>query len=409
MHFRRIIALAGVGEPELAELGGLVVRAAALIDQPWAVGDDEQADLVVLDAAQTTGLLAQARAVARQALWVAIDSELDDALLLSRPFELDGVMQLLLSASERLPDRSSSVIGGAQQFGYGRADLIPVANASVSMSDYLVDDLIGQIPDARSVERYVPASERRAELIDDLLLAAAAAIPPAAVASSVREAQRPPATLQAAPALAASAPAAPAPAAPANPPLPEPAAPRAHYPLLDYLDGKLLGLASRVNIDGAQPLVIDPGTRSFHSAGSLRDLELYLDTPLARTQWSALLPTQLMSLRRELPGRPYDLLRWHQAMRQQSSGLASKLDPGALYSLREVLDVAADHPRAARISAVMSEPRKLADIASLSATSVVDVFAVVSAYASIGYLMQQARPRPGVPPRAGTTPRTGAR
>jgi hypothetical protein len=393
MYFRRIIALAGVGDAEQAEFSALVARAAELIEQPWVVGEDEQADLVVLDGAHTTGMLAQARAAARNALWVAIDSELDDSLLLSRPFELDGVMQLLLSASERLPDRSSSVIGGAQQFGYGRADLIPVATAGISMADYLVDELVGQIPDARSVDTYVPADDRGAQFNDALLLAAAAAIPAASAPAAVREAQA---------ALVAPVAAASKSAPPASAPEPAPApAPRALYPLLDYLDGKLLGIASRVTIDGAQPLVIDPGTRCFHAAGSLQEIEPYLDTPLARTQWSALLPTQLMSVRRELPGRPFDLLRWHQAMRQQPAGLASKLDPGALYSLRQTLDVAADHPRAARISAVMGEPRKLGDLASLSSTSVVDVYAVVSAYASIGYLVQQARPRAGVPPRAG--------
>ncbi len=391
MHFRRIIALAGVGDAEQAELSALVLRAAELIDQPWVVGEDEQADLVVLDGVQTTGMLAQARATARNALWVAIDSELDDSLLLSRPFELDGVMQMLLSASERLPDRSSSVIGGAKQFGYGRADLIPVATASVSMSDYLVDDLVGQIPDARNVDAYVPAGERRAGFIDELLLAAAAAIPAASAPAAVRDAQVP----SGAPGAEGSES-----APPASAPEPVPA-PRAQYPLLDYLDGKLLGLASRITIDGAQPLVIDPGTRCFHAAGSLRELERYLDTPLARTQWTALLPTQLMSVRSQFPGRPFDLLRWHQAMRQQPAGLASRLEPSALFSLRQVLDVGADHPRAARISAVMREPRKLADIASLSSTSVADVYAVVSAYASVGYLVQQARPRPGVPPRAG--------
>jgi hypothetical protein len=45
----------------------------------------------------------------------------------------------------------------------------------------------------------------------------------------------------------------------------------------------------------------------------------------------------------------------------------------------------------------MVVPRRLAEIASMSATSVSDVFAVVSAFAAIGYLDQHARPRPAAP------------
>jgi hypothetical protein len=417
MAARRIIALAGLPDGDVAQLRALVARAAEVLDASWAVGDQEHADLLVLEAAATEGMIAQARAVADNSLWVAIDDDSDDSgLLLSRPFELDGVMQLLVSASERLPAArglAADVIGGSQQFGYGRLDIVPTAGSGLSLQDFLADDLVGRIPDARpgaSVAFELPAQgvDR-----DDPLLAAIAAL-----ASSPQAPPTPAAALPAAvPNRVATSPAASAPAAGASPtagqqqPASSAAQPsasvpavaaavagqRAHYPLIEYLEGKLLGLPSRIVIEGAPPLVIDPIASCFHASGPLSRLEPYLDTPLARTHWSAMLQSQLAAVRRDVPGRPFDLLRWHQAFRSQAAGLATTLDPGGLYSLHATLDLAADHPRAARIAAAMVVPRRLAEIASMSATSVSDVFAVVSAFAAIGYLDQHARPRPAAP------------
>jgi hypothetical protein len=437
MAIARLIAFAGVGAEELAELRGLVARAGELLESPWRIADDHDADLVVVDAAQAEGLLAQTRAVGRGVPCVVLEAEDDPELLLARPFEIDGLMQLLVNAVPRLKARPSAVVGGADQFGYGRADIVPPPPADdLSLADFFAADLIGLIPDARTAGEAAREAARETGAVgaptDALLLAAVAALPPDAVpgasvpgarASGGAAAASPSLALagssadllaavaaipsarveEAAPLVAEPAAVAPAPPAPADPAPARDApgdaratpAPRAQYPLVDYLDGSLIGLPSRVALDGAPPLVIDPIAKVFHFAGNLRQLEPYLDALLPRTQWSALLQSQLSLVRREHPGRPFELLRWHQALRRMPPGLPPGLDPGSLYSLRHALDLRADHPRAARIADAMKVPRGLGEIANVAATSVVEVYSVVGAFAAIGWLEQHARQKPG--------------
>ena len=430
MDFARHIAFAGVSAEELAELHGLVARAGELLESPWRLADVADADLVVVDAAASEGLLAQARAAERGVPCVVLEAEDDPELLLARPFEIDGLMQLLVNAVPRLPRRVSAVVGGADQFGYGRADIVPPAAAGdgVSLEAFFAADLVGLIPDARTASELAREPQPAAAPDDALLLAAVAALPVGAMAgASVPSARgagpvaaapiespapvEPPAVAEPEPLRAAAEPDA-SPAAPAAATAPEAAAagaPRAQYPLLDYLDGRLIGLPSRIALDGCPPLVIDPTSKSFHFGGTLRQIEPYLDALLPRTQWSALLQSQLSVARREQPARPFDLLRWYQALRKAPPGLPPSLDPSSLYSLRQSLDLSTDHPRAARIAVAHKVPRGLGEIANVSATSVVEVYAAVGAFAAIGYLEQHARHRAAPPaPKAGA-PRGGSR
>jgi hypothetical protein len=433
MDFARHIAFAGVSAEELAELRGLVERAGELLESPWRLADVADADLVVVDAAATEGLLAQARAAERGVPCVVLDAEDDPELLLARPFEIDGLMQLLVNAAPRLPRRVSAVVGGADQFGYGRADIVPPAapGDGVSLEAFFAADLVGLIPDARTASELAREPQPATTPDDAMLLAAVAALPIGAMAgASVPFARsagpavaEPP--VDPAPAVAAAAeavvqaPPAPEPVraeAAVRPPAAAPAeqpqaaaTPRAQYPLLDYLDGKLIGLPSRIALDGCPPLVIDPTSKSFHFGGTLRQIEPYLDALLPRTQWSALLQSQLSLVRREQPGRPFDLLRWYQALRKAPPGLPPALDPSSLYSLRQSLDLVTDHPRAARIAEALKVPRGLGEIANVSATSVVEVYAAVGAFAAIGYLEQHPRHRPAAPAPGARGPRPGTR
>lgn len=431
MDFARHIAFAGVSAEELAELRGLVARAGELLEAPWRLADVMDADLVVVDPAATEGLLAQARAAERGVPCVVLDAEDDPELLLARPFEIDGLMQLLVNAVPRLPRRVAAVVSGADQFGYGRADIVPPAphGDDVSLEAFFAADLVGLIPDARTASEL--AREPNVVVIPDdaALLAAVAALPIGATAGASVPSARGAGPAVAEPAVEASpsivaatsaqrtaepppeTPAARAPeATPAAAAAPEPApaaagAPRAQYPLLDYLDGKLIGLPSRIALDGCPPLVIDPNAKGFHFAGTLRQIEPYLDALLPRTQWSALLQSQLSLVRREHPARPFDLLRWYQALRKAPPGLPPALDPASLYSLRQSLDLSADHPRAARIVEALKVPRGLGEIANVSATSVVEVYAAVGAFAAIGYLEQHPRQRGAAAAPAAGAPR----
>jgi hypothetical protein len=415
MALARTVAFAGFADAEMTELRVLVARAGELLDTPWSLDDAAVADLVVFDPAQTDGAAAAAAAAVRGVPCVAIDADDDVELMLMRPFEIDGLMQLLVSAQSRLPERpaavTASVVGGAMQFGFLRAEPDLARDGGISLEAFFTADLIGLIPNAQPGETSSSAPRWSTRASDDALLAAVAALPSAALSVGAPGGDAPAVGAAAAggPAAAVNtagrAAAAPAPDA-AVADLPQEPAPvaaaRAQYPLLDYLQSGLIGLPSRIALDGAPPLVLDPATRSFHAAASLRELEPYLDTPLSRTQWSALLPSQLAALRAEQPGRPYDLLRWYQALRQVRPGVPPGIDPSASYRLAQPLDIAGDHLRAARIVAAMDVPRGIGEIANRAGCSVVEVYAVLGAFAAIGRLEEHARPRP---PQPGTAAR----
>jgi hypothetical protein len=432
----RAIAFPGVSAAEQRELRGLVARASELLGTPWRVADPAEADLLALDVAATEGLLAQAQAAARGALCVVIDAEDDESgLLLSRPFEIDGLMQLLVGAAEQLravapaaaaatvavpaaapaAPRAGGVIGGALQFGFERTDIVPPSVEGISLADFLAADLVGNIPDARPDATTSGGGGLVLPPVDETLMAAIAAIPSArgVAGSSIPAARGAPGAAdepapQPPPAMPPSAPppasaVAEAPASPAEPESPAVVAPRAHYPLLDFLSQRLIGLPSRIVLDGAVALVIDPNAQAFHATGPVQGLDAYLDTPLARTQWTALLQSQLAQLRSQIPARPFDLLYWYQALRTAPPGLSPRLDPGALYSLKRNLPLEPDFPRAARIAEALRVPRGLGEVANVAGTSVVEVYATVGAFAAIGYLEQHARSKAAAAPAATKT------
>ncbi|MFN9739490.1 MAG: hypothetical protein ACK59R_13265 [Pseudomonadota bacterium] len=395
MANERLIAFAGVGDAESAHLRALVARAAELLETSWRVAIDDEADLVVADPATRDGERAQARAAERGVPCVLIDAEGELDLLLARPFEIDGLMQLLVGAESRLPrrgPRAPRVVGGAAQLGLGRADIVPPAlSAEFSLADFLADDLLARIPDARTAgERERPPAPGLAPPVVD-----PAAEPPSDPAAADVEA------------AVVEAPFGQCVTAESVEAEPEATAARACYPLLDYLVGGLIGLPSRIVLPGRPPLVIDPETRMFHFAGVLSEVEPYLDTPLPRTQWSALLEDPLATLRLERTGRPFDLLCWYQALRTMPAGLPAGLEPAELYSVEPGLDLAADHPRAARIAAVMQAPRRLGEIASMASTSVAELYAVLGAFRAVGWLRHHPRLQTAVAEAARRSASTG--
>jgi hypothetical protein len=89
------------------------------------------------------------------------------------------------------------------------------------------------------------------------------------------------------------------------------------------------------------------------------------------------------------------VLRFWHALRGAGRSLAPHLDPGGTYALRGDLPLGADLPRVQRVLAALAAPRGLAEVASQSGTSVVEVYGVVSALDAIGQLGWTPRKRPG--------------
>jgi hypothetical protein len=77
---------------------------------------------------------------------------------------------------------------------------------------------------------------------------------------------------------------------------------------------------------------------------------------------------------------------WMDSFIHSNGSLSRRFDPEGTYRLTKRLDLSNDYPRALRISAQMSNPRKLDAIARASGVDIAEVFDVVNAYEAIGFL-----------------------
>jgi len=166
-------------------------------------------------------------------------------------------------------------------------------------------------------------------------------------------------------------------------------------PLLYYLPKRVLGGPARIARDGAPPLVIDPESRMFWAEGSLPALEPYVREPLRFGDWERLSAEELEAVRKALPARPSACLTWMDVYLQSKGVLSRRFDPEGTYKLTRRLELANDYPRALRISAAMTQPRRLDAIARASGAEIAEVHDVVNAYEAIGYLEWT---RPGAAP-----------
>lgn len=416
----RILAPVGLAEADVAALAALLPQVAERAG-PWCLGDAARADLLLVDLESTDGVIAQAEALIGNVACIAVDQPGG----LARPFVLDALVRVLdgVVGRDRPPAAdpagrpASSVVPahappatvaappvlgpiarGSLQFGLADAD----ADGEISFEELYSPDLIDRIPDGNAVESATPAAPATADTGRDTEAvreeSATQTTPIAADTSG-------PGTAGAGVAASVGATGAAEPearTAPLAPPTAAEAAgrvlPKAAYPLIEYLTGTLIGLPSRIAPPGLPPLVIDPQARVFHAEGDLEALAPYHDLPLPRTQWLAVMPSQLAAIRQQIPARPYALLAFHHALRQAGRRLAPHLDPGGSYALKEGLPLGGDLPRVGRVLAVLGAPggpRGLAEVASQSTTSVVEVYAVVSALDAIGLLIWTPRRRAG--------------
>jgi hypothetical protein len=429
----RILAPVGLAPADFAALAALVAQV-PVAQGAWRIGDVSDADLVLVDLDTTDGVIGQADAITQDIPCVALDVPGG----LARPLSVDALAAVLANVPARSPrvvvdavvppppspaaqseryaaeTLDAPITRGTLQFGLAEPD----DDADMPFDQLFSPDLVGRIPDGNAgsatgtVEPMVPVGPE--VRIEDVPSGGPASGDVAVVAPGMMDATVPVVEASAPPVPVGdgedgSVPSA-ANARPTSPPgdagvakpapalaavVPKPAAPKASYPLVEYLTGKLIGLPSRVAPGGLPAIVLDPQRQVFHAEGDLAALAPYFDLLLSRTQWLAVLPSQLADVRVRVPGRPYAVLRFSHALRSAGRSLASHLDPGGTYALRGELPLEADLPRVQRVLAALAAPRGLAEIASQSGTSVVEVYEVVSALDAIGQLAWTPRKRPG--------------
>ncbi len=167
----------------------------------------------------------------------------------------------------------------------------------------------------------------------------------------------------------------------------------ATYPLIYYLEKGVLGGPSRIALRGLPALLLDPDEQLFWARGLLPGLEPYAREPLRFGDWQRLDRTELQDARMGVAARPYARLIWMDSFIHSNGFLARHFDPGGNYRLTNRIDLSLDYPRAYRVGALMGVPRKLHEIARVSAVGLAEVFDVINAYEAIGYVEWTPRER----------------
>ncbi|MBA8884524.1 hypothetical protein [Dokdonella fugitiva] len=353
MSNSRTIAVVGVSEQEVAHLRLLLRKCADDIGQTWRWGDEDTADLVVVDVDSFGGQMARTRAQgAGIRCAVFTDRTVEGAdLVLRRPLTRANVIEVLKQAATPVVARAD--IGAhtddfyTRDLGDAASDSAPVAEPDVLPAMGLDQALQPQPLELREMVGRDPPPPR-----------AAPAEPARKYAT--RESM-----------LTDTAP----------------------RELREYLESNLLTMPARFSLAGAPPLVLDPKNKVAHAPAALGALEPYCRVKWRLCDWQPLTGTELADVRAEQQSHAYSRLVWLQVLVQSDGHLAKHLDPGGTYKIKHWIEIDKDLGRYFRIASAMLQPARLHEIAAAAAAPMAEVFNLVNAYDAIGNIEWQPRAR----------------
>jgi hypothetical protein len=196
------------------------------------------------------------------------------------------------------------------------------------------------------------------------------------------------------------------PSAPSTPPRPPAAPPAKRDPVLwDYLQqGKLAG-PSKLELDGAPALVIDPQSDTYIGGITLKPYIPYCELgSVGNDRWQPVSADELKRLSSELGGaQPLARLRWLHALVQGGGELAPGYDPGDKFRLTRWPKTEREYPRHFRIATVMMQaPSTPAEIAAQSNASLEEVNDFLNASLDSGFAEPFTAPptTPDAPPKS---------
>jgi len=167
----------------------------------------------------------------------------------------------------------------------------------------------------------------------------------------------------------------------------------ATYPLNYYLEKGVLRGPARITVRGLPTLLVDPEAQLFWAKGLLPALEPYARRPLRYGDWQRLSRAELAEARKGVAAKPFARLIWMDSFVRSNGFLCKHFDPGGSYRLTNRLDLSLDYPRAFRVSSLMTVPRKLHEIARITSVGLAEVFDIINAYDTLGYLEWTHRER----------------
>ncbi|HVH35658.1 MAG TPA: hypothetical protein VM847_16280 [Tahibacter sp.] len=335
------IALVGASPDEETEFRNLLGPAAQRLRQSWEIGNERDADLVVVDVDSVFGHMAWLKASGagkRTAAFTERDSARESDLLLGRPLSLEGVVKLLLMFN--LPSGSAAA----------PAAPAPAAERESYASEYRPGDARPQ--------RVTPTP------------------PPRAEAPTAVEPPRP----------AAPRPAPPPAAAPAPPPAPP--APARELGLADFLTGITLPGPARLVTADAPDLLLDPASQTWYSSATgLRALAPHCARVLTLGDWQLLNAADFAAAKGSLTAQPFSRLLWFYVLNRSRGELLPELDRAARFKLARYPQSEREFAKHFRIGTfMMKDFASLEDIAEASGAALPDVVDYVNAYTAVGFV-----------------------
>jgi hypothetical protein len=365
----------GVSEQEGAHMRLLLRKSEQELNCAWRWGEEESADLVIVDVRSFAGQMARTRAHGAGVRYAIFsDKKVEDAdLVLQRPLQRANMIAVLNQAAETLA-RDPTIGANTADFytrdiGDSHAAIVPEMETRFLQPVAIagLDELLRPEPvELRAAEPWAPPAAPMAvaspapaeEFVEAPVRVPAPAVPMRAYAS--RESM-----------LADTAP----------------------RELREYLDDNLLLMPARFTLPGAVPLTLDPKNRVAHAPGPLAGLAPYCRGRWRLCDWQPLTNAELSDIRETQQAHSYSRLIWLQVLLLSGGHLASHLDPGGTYRLKHWVEIEKELSRYFRIASAMLQPARLHEIAAAASAPMSDVFDLINAYDAIGLIEWQPRPR----------------
>jgi hypothetical protein len=373
----KTIAIVGVSEQEVAHLRLLLRKSAQELDHSWRWGDENDADLVILDVRSFAGQMARTRAHGAGVRYaIFTDAKKVDGvdLILQRPLQLANVIAVL--------NQSAGASARNPQIGSHTADFYTRhVGEDEGMSDVILPELETRFHQPSPVAGLDELlSPEPVELRGDGAWTPPSVLTPAADRGDVA----------AEPSSRAPAPAVPLRTYATRESMLADTAPR---DLRAYLDVNLLQVPSRFTLAGQPTLTLDPKNKVAHASVGLGGLGAYCRSRWRLCDWQPLTNSELADVRETQQPQAYSRLVWLQVLLSSGGHLASHLDPGGTYRLKHWVEIEKELSRYFRIASALLQPARLHEIAATAAAPMADVFDLVSAYDAIGLIEWTPRAR----------------
>lgn len=404
MSASKTIAVVGVSEETTAFLRLLLRKISAKSDTKWTWGNEEGADLVIVDPNVLIGEAARIKAESsgvHYAVLIEADQPAQDALVLRHPLDADQLAKVVAAAA--MPRQASAGISHVDENFYEQQ--APATSTAPSWQGALSDSFIERTQQAKAallgvaaadgLEVVIKREKEQQEQPDfrqfKLSEATVDGIGVASAGASNRRAET--RAIERTGALQAGISGARDGALMTNAPLVGSAAEREEGDLPFFFEADVLGGPSQIQADGAPALTLDPKNEAFHADASLSALESYCRGKLQRSAWKKLTTSELNQARASAPSRPYWHLRWLHALLQSNGRLAAHLDPGGTYRLNEQVFIEPGYRSHGAVAAVMDHPLRLNEISAMAKTRMETVFDLVNAYDAVGRIEWTPRQR----------------